>query len=174
MKPMRSINVSSVSSRRRAWARHWPLVLLALSAFILLRSDPNAWPISPTHGLLDGLVDPEIIQHRLLALLPAALGLIEWLLQTGRLRDPRWTRAIPLLIAVGGGLLLAHAHPLVRVKASYLMEVTHLPLGVLAVVIGWSRWLEVRLPGAEGRLAGRLWPPAVALIGLLLVLYRET
>jgi putative copper resistance protein D len=157
----------------RTWARHWPLVLIALSLFILLRSDPNAWPLSPTRGVLDGLTDAEIVQHRLLALLPAALGLIEWLVQTGRLRGARWTGAIALLIAVGGGLLLAHAHPLVRVKESYLMEVTHLPLGLLAVLIGWARWLELRLPSGDGGLAGRVWPPAVALIGLLLVLYRE-
>ena len=156
-----------------AWARHWPLVLMALSVFILLRSDPNAWPMSPTRGLLDGITDAEIVQHRLLALLPGALGLLEWLIQTGRLRGTGWTRAIALMIAVGGGLLLAHAHPLVRVKDSYLMEVTHLPLGLLAVLIGWARWLEVRLPPGEGRRAGRVWPPAMALVGLLLVLYRE-
>jgi copper resistance protein D len=156
-----------------AWARHWPLGLVALSLFLLARSDPNAWPLSPTRGFLDGITDPEIVQHRLLGLLPAVLGIIEWLIQTGRLRSVAWTRAIPLLIAVGGGLLLAHAHPLVRVKEAYLMEVTHLPLGLLAVLIGWSRWLELRLPSAEGRIAARVWPPALALIGLLLVLYRE-
>jgi putative copper resistance protein D len=156
-----------------AWARHWPLVLIALSFFLLLRTDPNAWPLSPTRGFLDGLTDAEIVQHRLLALLPAALGVLEWLIQTGRLRDTGWARAIALMMAVGGGLLLAHAHPLVRVKESYLMEVTHLPLGLLAVLIGWARWLELRLPPGDGHVAARVWPPAMALVGLLLVLYRE-
>ena len=46
------------------------------------------------------------------------------------------------------------------------MEVTHLPLGLLAVLIGWTRWLELRLPAPDRRVAGRLWPPAMALIGL--------
>lgn len=76
-------------------------------------------------------------------------------------------------MAVGGGLLLAHAHPLVGVKESYLMEVTHLPLGLLGVLIGWTRWLELRLPAADRRIPARIWPPALALVGLLLVLYRE-
>ena len=120
----------------------------------------------PTRGFLDGLTDAEIVQHRLLALLPAALGVLEWLIQTGRLRDTGWARAIALMMAVGGGLLLAHAHPLVRVKESYLMEVTHLPLGLLAVLIGWARWLELRLPPGDGHVAARVWPPAMALVGL--------
>ena len=156
-----------------AWARHWPLVFLGLSGFILFRSDPNAWPLSATQTFLGSLTDPEIVQHRVLALLPAALGLIEWLIQERRLTAPGWARAIPLLMAVGGGLLLAHAHPLVRMKEAYLMEVTHLPLGLLAVLIGWTRWLELRLPAPDRRVAAKIWPPALALIGLLLLLYRE-
>ena len=54
------------------------------------------------------------------------------------------------------------------------MEVTHLPLGLLGVLIGWTRWLELRLPAADRRIPGRIWPPALALVGLLLVLYRES
>jgi copper resistance protein D len=156
-----------------AWARHWPLLFLTLSAFLLLRSDPNAWPLSPTQTFWSSLVDPEVLQHRALALLPAALGIFEWLILERRLVAPGWARVVPLLMAVGGGLLLAHAHPLVRVKEAYLMEVTHLPLGLLAVLIGWTRWLELRLPAAERRLPARIWPPAIMLVGLLLLLYRE-
>ena len=156
-----------------AWARHWPLVFLALSAFLLLRTDPNAWPLSPTQTFWGSLVDPEILQHRALALLPGALGAFEWLVLERRLAAPGWARVAPLLMAVGGGLLLAHAHPLVGVKESYLMEVTHLPLGLLGVLIGWTRWLELRLPAVDRRIPARIWPPALALVGLLLVLYRE-
>jgi putative copper resistance protein D len=155
------------------WARHWPLVFLALSAFLLLRSDPNAWPLSATQTFVDGLRDPEVLQHRLLALVPAALGVLEWLIQERRVAAPGWARVLPLLFAVGGGLLLAHAHPLVRVKEAYLMEVTHLPLGLLGVLIGWARWLELRLPAADRRIPAQIWPPALALVGLLLLLYRE-
>jgi len=84
-----------------------------------------------------------------------------------------WARVFPLLVAAGGALLLAHAHPLVHVKEAYLMEITHLPLGALAVLAGWARWLDLRLPARAGRIAGRLWPPALIAIGLLLVFYRE-
>jgi copper resistance protein D len=155
------------------WARHWPLLFLVLSAFLLLRSDPNAWPLSATQTFAGSLADPEVLQHRVLALLPAALGVLEWLVQERKVTASGLARAIPLLIAVGGGLLLAHAHPLVRVKESYLMEVTHIPLGLLGVLIGWTRWLELRLPPPDRRVVARIWPPALALVGLLLVLYRE-
>jgi putative copper resistance protein D len=114
-----------------------------------------------------------VLQHRVFALLPATLGIFEWLVRTGRLAAEPWARVFPLLIAAGGGLLLAHAHPLVHVKEAYLMEITHLPLGALAVLAGWARWLELRLPAREGQIPGRLWPPALIAIGLLLVFYRE-
>ncbi len=146
----------------------------AVRDFLLFRSDPNAWPLSATQTFLGSLADPEIVQHRVLALLPAALGLIEWLIQERRLTAPGWARAIPLLMAVGGGLLLAHAHPLVRMKEAYLMEVTHLPLGLLAVLIGWTRWLELRLPAPDRRVAARgSGRPRSALIGLSSILYRR-
>ena len=49
-----------------------------------------------------------------------------------------------------------------------------MPLGVLAMITGWSRWLELRLPAPSGRLAGRIWPVAFTLIGVSLILYRES
>jgi len=53
------------------------------------------------------------------------------------------------------------------------MEVTHLPLAVVGIVVGWSRWLELRLPGRDSAMAGRIWAPCLTLIGLLLLFYRE-
>ena len=43
-----------------------------------------------------------------------------------------------------------------------------------ALAAGWSRWLEVRLPGtpAASR-ASWIWPISFALVGLLLIFYRE-
>ena len=155
------------------WARHWPLAFLPLTVFLLFRSDPGSWPLSETETFVEGLTDPEVLQHRVFALLPAALGIFEWLVRTGRLAARPWARVFPLLVAAGGGLLLAHAHPLVHVKEAYLMEITHLPLGALAVLAGWARWLELRLPAREGRIPGRLWPPALLAIGVLLIFYRE-
>jgi hypothetical protein len=53
------------------------------------------------------------------------------------------------------------------------MELSHLALGLVSLAVGWARWLELRLPRVEGRSAGRVWGPALAVFGLLLILYRE-
>jgi len=90
------------------------------------------------------------------------------------MRSRRAALVFPLLCAVGGGLLLTHSHASLNLKDEFLLEVTHAPLGVLALLVGWSRWLELRLPEARGRLPGSLWAVGLALIGVLLIFYRES
>jgi len=158
---------------RAPWARNWPLLFIGLAIFLLLRSDPETWPRGP-QGFWATLWDPEVLQHRILGVVPAAFGILEWLARTGRLRDPRSLLVFPVVCASAGALLLTHAHTLQDAKVAYLMEITHLPLGILAIVAGSARWLELRLPEAvEGRLAGQMWAPSLALIGGLLLFYRE-
>jgi len=52
--------------------------------------------------------------------------------------------------------------------------VTHVPLGLLAVVTGWGRWLELRLPTPADRLPSRIWAWAFTMVGVVLLLYRES
>jgi putative copper resistance protein D len=63
-------------------------------------------------------------------------GIFEWLVRPGRLRSARSALVFPLLAAVGAGLLLAHSHSLETLKTVYLVEITHLPLGVLGCCMG--------------------------------------
>ena len=92
----------------------------------------------------------------------------------GRLTAPRWRFVFPLLCAVGGAILLTHSHAMFNLKSEFLAEVSHAPMGVLAVFLGWGRWLELRLPEPEKRIPGWLWAVSLALIGLILLFYRET
>jgi copper resistance protein D len=48
-----------------------------------------------------------------------------------------------------------------------------LPMAVLGILAGWSRWLQVKDPAGDGRWAGWVWPVCFVLIGLLLLDYRE-
>jgi len=157
----------------RHWARHWPLLFLGLAAVLFVRNDPEAWPLGPT-GFWVSLTDPEVLQHRLFVGLVAVFGIFEWTVRTGRLRSPRPAFVFPLVCAVGGSLLLIHSHSVNNLKSEFLMETTHAPLGLLGMLAGWSRWLELRLPAAEGCLPGRLWGVALILVGLLLLFYRES
>jgi putative copper resistance protein D len=154
------------------WARHWPLVFVGLAGFLLVRSDPEVWPLGDI-GLLASLRDVEVVQHRAFCLLAAVLGLFEWAVRTRRLRSRAAAEMFPLLCAAGGALLLTHTHAIANVKDQLLIEWTHTPLALAAIVAGWARWLELRLPGRVADIAAWVWPACLVLVGLLLVFYRE-
>ncbi len=153
------------------WARHWPLVFLGLSAFLFIRSDPEVWPLGQI-GLIESLRDAEVVQHRIFALMPLLFGVFEWCVRTGRLRGS-YAYVFPLVCAGGGALLLTHNHTIANVKDALLIEFTHTPLALSAIVAGWARWLELRMKGPVAVVAGWLWPVCFVFIGLLLVFYRE-
>jgi len=113
-------------------------------------------------------------QGAFLASLVVAFGIFEWMVRTGRMRSRRAALIFPLLCALGGGLLLTHSHAAQNLKDEFLLEVTHTPLGVLAMMIGWTRWLELRLPEGRQRLPRGIWAIGLALIGVLLIFYRES
>jgi putative copper resistance protein D len=159
-------------SGKARWARHWPLAFLGLAAFLFVRSDPETWPLGDI-GLLESLRDAEVFQHRLIVLLVIVFGLFEWCVRTGRLNRPWAPLVFPVLTAVGGGMLLMHSHNISDVKEQFLIELTHIPLALLAVTSAWSRWLELRLPPPGNRIPGLIWPISYVLIGLLLLNYRE-
>ncbi len=157
-----------------SWARNWPLAFFGLSAFLFLRSDPETWPLGPV-GFWATLADPEVLLHRFFALLVIALAVFEWRVQTGRVTSGGARLAFPVLIAVSGALLLTHSHSLGNPKEEVLAELSHIPIAIFAVTAGWSRWLELRLP-AENQtrsVMARLWPFCIALIGVVLLNYRE-
>jgi putative copper resistance protein D len=154
------------------WARQWPLVFLGLGAFLLVRSDPEVWPLGDI-GLLESLRDVEVVQHRVFAALPIAFGLFEWGVRTGRIKAPWAAYVFPMICAGGGALLLTHSHAIANVKDQLLIEWTHTPLALAAIVAGWSRWLELRLPGRVARISAWVWPVCFVLIGVMLFFYRE-
>ncbi|WP_158753974.1 CopD family protein [Dyella sp. S184] len=154
------------------WAKHWPLLFLALAAFLLVRSDPEVWPLG-NEGFWVAWRDVEVAQHRFFVLLILLFGVFEWAVRTGRLRNPKAALVFPLLVSVGGAMLLTHTHQISNVKDQLLIELTHTPLALSGVAAGWARWLELRLPGRGGRIAGWVWPMCFLLVGIILLWYRE-
>ena len=157
-----------------SWARNWPLLFLSLSVFLFLRSDPEVWPLGP-NGLWVTLADPEVLLHRIFAVLVIALAVFEWGVQTGRVASANIRLVFPVLVAASGALLLTHSHSLGNIKEEVLAELSHIPIAILAVVAGWSRWLELRLPAENHtrNLVARLWPLCICLMGAVLLNYRE-
>ena len=157
-----------------SWARNWPLLFLGLSVFLFLRSDPEVWPLGP-NGFWVTFADPEVLLHRIFAGLVIALAVFEWRVQTGRVASSNVRLVFPMLVAAAGALLLTHSHSLGNTKEEVLAELSHIPLAILAVMAGWSRWLELRLPAENQTRAwmARLWPVFITLIGVFLLNYRE-
>lgn len=164
------------STGRVPLARHWPLLFLGLAAFIGIRSDPEAWPLGDI-GLVDSLRDPEVVQHKLAGLLVVGFAASEWAVRLGWLGG-RARFVFPVAMLAGGILLLAHSHAVANVREALLIELSHLALAVLAVIGGCARWTELRGTGGQGagglaRVAGRVWPVCLLLIGGVLIVYRE-
>ncbi len=154
-------------------ARHWPLLFLVLAGFVLVRADPEAWPLGHL-GFWESMREPEITQHRIFAAITIGFGLFEWAVRVGMLKSERAALVFPLLVAAGGTVMLAHSHALGNIRQELLIEWTHIPVAVFGIVSGWARWLELRLPPPRGRFYGLLWPVLFILIGALLTVYRES
>jgi putative copper resistance protein D len=167
------IGLLAIFSRRLSWARHWPLAFFGLAAFLLVRSDSENWPLGP-RGFWESFQVAEVAQHRFFVLLIVAFAIFEWAVQTKRLEPRRAGLVFPLVCAVGGALLMTHSHSLGNASEEFLVELSHIPLALLAVGAGWCRWLEIRLPRDRIHAVAWIWPFCFVLIGAVLILYRES
>ena len=74
---------------------------------------------------------------------------------------------------IGGMIMLTHSHGVLERKEEFLIQSTHVSIGVLAVLMGCARWLEIRLPSPYNRLAGLLSLLATLLVGFILLFYMK-
>jgi putative copper resistance protein D len=166
---------------RQQWARYWPLLFLGLSVFILMRADPECWPLGP-RPFWASFTAPDVLEHRLYAVIIAVFAVFETGVQTGRLRSSAARSVFPVLCAVGGAFLLTHTHAIGEGNDEVFAELSHTPMAVLGAVAGWGRWLELRLdesapaapPSRSRRIAAWIWPLCLILVGILLLNYRES
>jgi putative copper resistance protein D len=160
--------------RGMRWARFWPLSFAALSVFILLRADPENWPLGP-RPFWASFSSPDVLQHRAAAVLILCFAAFECAVQAGKLRV-RWASMIfPAMCALGAAVLLTHNHDPSDMQEDLLASLSHTSIALLGATAGWGRWLELRLPpGRPARVAGFLWPLFLAAAGLVLLNYRET
>jgi copper resistance protein D len=156
------------------WARFWPLAFGGLSVFILLRADPENWPLGP-RPFWASFSAPDVLAHRAAALLILCFAIFECAVQAGKLRA-RWAALIfPTMCALGAAVLLTHNHAPSDMAEDLLASLSHTPIALLGATAGWTRWLELRLPPSRSsKIAGLAWPLLLAAAGLILLNYRET
>jgi copper resistance protein D len=156
-----------------SWARFWPLSFAGLSGFILLRADPENWPLGP-RPFWASFAGPDVLEHRAAAALILAFAVFECSVQAGKLRA-RWAAIIfPAMCALGAAVLLTHSHTTSDSQEDFLASLSHIPIALLGATAGWLRWLELRLPpGRTAKIAGYAWPLFLSAAGLVLLNYRE-
>jgi copper resistance protein D len=156
------------------WARMWPLIFFGLAAFLFLRSDPENWPLGP-NGFWESFLVTDVLQHRIAVVLVIAFAVFQWRVETNRVQSHLAALVFPAVCALGGVVLLTHTHALSNVKEELLVEMSHTPLAILAIIAGWSRWLELRLPPPvpTRKYLAWVWPVCFILIGLILMGYHE-
>ena len=159
------------------WARFWPSGFMALGVFLFFRSDAETWPLGPAGFWQSTLGDTEVLQHRMATALAFALGALETRSRTLTQTRLDLRYLFPVLCAFGGILLVTHVHTPFEIKRDYLIQSTHLAMGLLALIMAAGRWLELRFADArlqfESKAAGVIAVVAMLLIGLILVFYRE-
>lgn len=157
---------------RAPWAEHWPLLLICIAMFIFIRADTESWPVGP-QGFWACWLKPEVFQHRVAALVCIGFAFFELRVRRTEHANSPTALVFPLMCALGGALLLTHSHPIINVKENLLVELNHVPLGILAVFAGWARWLEIRVPEKDRGIPAWIWPVCFVLIGAGLLNYRE-
>ncbi|HUI39000.1 MAG TPA: CopD family protein [Candidatus Nitrosotalea sp.] len=162
-------------TRRVPFARNWPLLFIGLAIFLFFRADPETWPLGSHRSFLQSWLSPEDMQHRLFVLLLIVFAIFEWRVQTGRIARQMPALVFPAVCLAGGAALLAHSHSFGNVKEELFAELSHLPIAILGVMAGWSRWLELRLPAGDRAKSafGWIWPVCFVLVGAILLNYRE-
>jgi putative copper resistance protein D len=154
------------------WAEYWPLLLIGIAIFIFLQADTECWPVGwKSFGAC--WADPEVFQHRMAALVCVGFAIFELRVRQRKREGGSMALVFPLMCAIGGAVLLTHSHAIVNVKENLLVELSHVPMGLIAVFAGWARWLELRLPEENRAIPSWIWPFCFVLIGAGLLNYRE-
>jgi putative copper resistance protein D len=154
------------------WARHWPLTFLALGLFLFFMADADYWPLGQL-SFWKGFTVSEVLQHRLILPLVISFAWFEWRVRTGKTLSPKAGLVFPIVCAIGGAVLITHTHSLTNYREELLAELSHIPIAILGIVAGWTRWLELRLPAGTKPWLSWIWPFCFAIVGLWLLNYRE-
>jgi copper resistance protein D len=162
-------------SRYFAWAKIWPLTFFLLAIFLFLRADPENWPLGP-NGFWASFAVADVLQHRIAVVLIIVFAIFQYRVETKRVNSMAAALVFPGVCALGGAVLLTHTHALSNVKEELLTELSHTPLAIFAIMAGWSRWLEIRLPedNSSRKYLSWVWPVCFILIGLVLMDYHES
>jgi hypothetical protein len=145
------------------------LLWVVFGLYLFVSSDPEAWPLGPRR-FVEIFDDSLVVQHKLLALIPIALGLADLAHRAAVLSARTAALAVAMLSAVGGGALFYHNHEGgIHLDRVFLQ---HAAIGVAGLVAAGVLVVVDRRPSAA-RMARWAWPATLAAVGVLLLFYVE-
>ena len=147
------------------------VVWLVIGAHLFIRSDPEGWPIGPA-GFMESFSMPtagEWVQHKLLSLIPLALGI--WTLLSRRVpANAYWSYALGGLLALGGAALLVHQH--LDHQTMDFVNLQHRFMALTALLIA-AFLVADGLSSLTWKAKPFLLPCGLLVLGLQLMLYIE-
>jgi putative copper resistance protein D len=150
----------------------WPSCLILIGLYNVILSDRFAWPIGSS-GLIEILSNPEILQHKVLAVMVLALGLIELLRRLGRVtHNTAWLYLFYGMAVLTASILMVHDLGAGPHTHSEGLTLTHVLMGLLALLA-----LVLKALVDRGILIGKstqLYPLSLVGLGLLLLLFTES
>jgi hypothetical protein len=161
--------------RPRAWVRYSTLgVWLGLFVFLILRSDPEYWPLGRINWL-EGFQDRESCQHRLAIalLIPLIVGDFLRLQHGWRLNRAITGWGVLALGLIGSIILFTHRHTTIEPAHAAMvlrMNAEHMAMATAVLGLGlfkfaWDKW---RVPQPWGQY---IWLVCLGILGLVLNLY---
>ena len=147
------------------------LIWVVFGAHLFIRSDPEGWPIGPA-GFIESFsmqTTGEWIQHKLLSLIPIALG-IRTLLSSPHPPHPAVTWILGGVLALGGAGLLFHQH--LDHQTMDIVKLQHRFMALTALFIAGSLIAD-GLRKLTWKPLPFLLPAGLVALGLQLALYIE-
>ena len=173
---------TALSLTSLAWSRFLlPVGMLVAGIYTMIWSDHEAWPIG-TLSLAETFSgnDPEMLQHKIFAVLLLGVGSIELFIRLGRIRQRVWSLPLPVFSIVGGLMLFIHMHGPHPAAQKIMMH--HNIMGTLGIAAGsiwfaseFAQYRSSSLSVSGDRSVPKIiWAVLILLIGLQLVFYSES
>jgi len=157
-------------AKYRRFGYFWPISLLILGGYMILLSDPAAWPIGPM-SLKESLADPTVLQHKTFAIIMVALGVIDLLRRLGRLTTAAWQLAFYAIALIPGIALLVHSAAFTGPHHSQTFLFSHPLMEILALATLTAKVLvDAKVITGHKTV---VYPLLILMLGLQLFLYEE-
>lgn len=159
------------NSAAKAIRLAWPICLIVIGFYNVILSDRFAWPVKPS-SLVENLSDPEVLQHKILAVMVLALGLIELLRRLSMVTSAMWLYLFYGLTLLTGGILLGHDFADTSHAQFHGLTISHVLMGLLALLA-----LVLKVLVDHRLILGKwacLYPLTLAGLGIQLLLFTES